>query len=85
MGYRGIRSLWSKQLCRISHWIETGSLNFDCEELVHTNHITITFWEELILRHNLKVLDSKAACQHWFAISDSSEATVWKATAARRY
>lgn len=63
----------------------TAWIKRDCEELVHTSHITITFWEELILRHNLKVLDSKAACQHWFAISDSSEATVWKAAAARRY
>lgn len=77
MGHKGIRSLRSKQLCRFSHWIEIGGLNLtawiksDCEELVHTSHITTTFWEEIILRHDLKVLDSKAACQHWFAISDS--------------
>lgn len=31
------------------------------------------------------MLDSKTACQHWFAISDSSEAIVWKSAAARRY
>lgn len=61
------------ELWRIGHWNKIRNLNFShfnkkhAAELFHTGNVVTTFWEELILKHVLKVPGFKTTCQYRFA------------------